>query len=412
MKASILNHQSKMMNEGFQVCEPLYTLNYATKKKKNVNQGGTSSAKTYTILQVLFMLAVQDDGCVITVAGQDVPNLKKGAIRDSAKIVASSPYLQKQLYDYKNTGGYNKTERIYEFRNGSIIEYNSYDNEQDARSGKRDYLFINEANGVTYEVYFQLSIRTRKREYLDYNPSHKFWVHERLLGQDNVNLFITDHRHNRFLLPEQHAEIESIDDRELWKVYARGLTGQIHGLIYTHFRIIDSMPTVFKTVYGLDFGFNHKTALIEVAHDQNRLFWNELIYQTELTIGDLIPMMKDLNLGTGSIYADHSAADKIEDLKRAKFNVFKADKDVWNGIDFVKRNQLYITKQSKGLLHEIRSYKWKEKDGEPLDQPVKFKDDAMDAGRYGSYSHRKGRGIVISDNVQTHDPSPLDWISN
>ena len=215
----------------YQVNKPLYLANRHSTRKKNVNQGGTSSAKTYTLEQVLFDLAIEDPGCVITVAGQDIPNLKKGAIRDSQKIVASSPRIQACLKDYRRTGGYNKSDRIYEFSNGSIMEFNSYDNEQDAKSGKRDYLFINEANGIPWEVYFQLSIRTKKREFLDYNPTSKFWVHEKLIGNDDVALFISDHRHNRFLTPEQHAEIESIPDKKLWKVYARGMTGKIHGLI-------------------------------------------------------------------------------------------------------------------------------------------------------------------------------------
>lgn len=382
----------------FQVCEPLFGANRNSTKKVNVNQGGTSSAKTWTILQVLALIACEQDGVIITIVGQDVPNLKKGAIRDMAKIFASSDYLQSFCHDYKNSKGYNKTDRIYELKNGSIIEFTSYENEQDARSGKRDYLFVNEANGISYEIYFQLAIRTRARIFLDYNPSAKFWVHERLIGLPTTNLFISDHRHNRFLTQEQHDEIENIPDEELWKVYARGMTGHIQGLVYK-FGMIDAMPD-YRPQYGLDFGYNHKTALIEVMQDtaKKNLFWNELIYQTELTIGDLIELMRPLNLGKKKIWADHAAADKIEDLKRAGFNVSKADKDVKNGIDFVKRNGLWITKQSKGLRTELLSYKYRVKDGITLDEPVKFKDDGVDAGRYGSYTgFRKNKDIIISE---------------
>lgn len=395
----------------FQVCEPLFSANLNSIKKKNVNQGGTSSAKTYTILQVLAILACNDPGSVITVVGQDVPNLKKGAIRDMAKIFSTSEYLQNQVYDYKNTKGYNKTERIYEYKNGSIIEFNSYDNEQDAKSGKRDYLFINEADGITYEVYFQLSIRTRKREFLDYNPTNKFWVHEKLIGNNNTCVFISDHRHNPFLTKEQHDEIEGIDDEEYWKVYARGMTGQIKGLIYPKFKIIDSIPGLFPRVYGLDFGYNHKTAFNEIAKDGDRLFLHELIYQTELTIGDLIPMIKELHIGKQPIYADHAAADKIEDLKRAGFNVYKADKDIKNGIDYVKRHNLYITKSSTGIISEIRMYKYKVKNDITTDEPAKFKDDAMDSIRYGAYTgFRKSKGLMIAlaSNIEDNLPDEFD----
>lgn len=392
----------------FEVNEPLYTLCKEVQKKNVILQGGTSSAKTYTVCQILAMCAAEQPGVVITVVGQDVPNLKKGAIRDMAKVMASSEYLQGKLHDYKGTKGYNKTDRIYEYKNGSIIEFNSYDNEQDARAGKRDYLFINEANGIPYEIYFQLCIRTKYKCFLDYNPSSLFWIHERLLQRSDSIRYITDHRHNRFLTPQQHQEIESIDDPELWKVYARGQTGQIHGLIYPKFSVIDEMPRMYPNVMGLDFGFNHKSALIDIEYDKNnnRLFWDEEIYQTELTIGDLIGMMKELNVGKKKIYADHAAADKIEDLKRAKFNVEKADKDVKNGIDFVKRNGLFVTKRSKGIITEFRSYKYKvnPKDSLTLDEPVKFKDDAMDAGRYGSYTgFRKSKGFKIAKDTSEYD---------
>lgn len=383
------------------VCEPMFTETRGMPVKYGVHQGGTSSAKTYTILQALAITAAEESGIVITVCGQDVPNLKKGAIRDMARIFADSVWLQMQVPNYKLNKGYNKTERIYEFSNGSIIEFNSYDNEQDAKSGKRDYLFVNEANGVEYEIFWQLAIRTRKKVYIDYNPTARFWAHDHIIGRPDAKLFISDHRHNGFLSKEMHEEIENIPDKELWRVYARGLTGQIHGLIYTNYKIIDIMPETFPIILGLDFGFNHKTALIAVAYDNNRLFWDELIYQSEITIGDLIPMMKELNIPKKQlIYADHQAADKIEDLKRAGFNVHKADKDIKNGIDFVKRNNLYITKRSHGIKQEILGYKWKEDriTGVRLDEPVKFKDDAMDAGRYGSYTgFRKPKGLKFAE---------------
>jgi phage terminase large subunit len=56
---------------------------------------------------------------------------------------------------------------------------------------------------------------------------------------------------------------------------------------------------------------------------------------------------------------------------------------------------LYITKRSINLLKEIRSYKWKtDKDGRVLDEPVKFNDHAMDAGRYGVFTYMTGFQFV------------------
>ena len=376
---------------------PLFTPNYGliaeSGVKTIINQGGTSSAKTYTILQVLFLLALKDPGCVITVAGQDIPNLKKGAIRDADTIFSKSKVLQTHI------SSYNKSDRIYRFKNGSIIEFASFADEQDAKSGKRDYLFVNEANGIQYLVYWQLFIRTRKKVFIDYNPTAKFWVHEKLIGQPDVRLIISDHRHNPFLSEEEHAKIEGIDDKELWKVYARGLTGQVRGLIYPKYQLCDGIPDFIQTALGLDFGFNHKMALVECGLWDNRAYWHELIYQSELTISDLIQLMHNLGISrTKRIYADSARPDAIEDLKRAGFNITPADKAVRDGIDFVKGKQLYITRDSAGLRKEVLHYKWAEKNGVTLEEPVKFLDDGMDAGRYGTYTQRRPSGLIIAND--------------
>lgn len=389
---------------------PLFEVNKNCQTKVAVNQGGTSSGKTYTLDQILTVLAIEDPGCIITIAGQDIPNLKKGAIRDMQRIVAKSPVLQSYLKKQQNGAYYNKSERTFEYLNGSIIEFNSYSDEQDAKSGKRDYLFVNEANGIAHAIYKQLAIRTYKltenlfnpkcRIYLDYNPTSKFWVHDHLIGQPHVTLFISDHRDNPFLPQEIHDEIEAIDDKEFFKVYARGLTGQVKGLIYPKYKLCDGIPAFVNTRLGLDFGFNHKMALTEVGPWENRLYWHELIYESNMTISDLIERMKELGISkTIPIYCDHANPDKIEDLVRAGYNALSADKDVKNGIDYVKRHQLYITESSKGLIMEANMYKWKEtKDGIVLDEPVKFKDDGMDSGRYGSYSQHSSSGLLIGNS--------------
>lgn len=91
----------------------LFKQNYDTDAHITVNQGGTSSGKTYAIEQVLFSLACQTDNQVITVVGQDIPNLKAGALRDALGIYNGSAALQAAVKSY------NKTDRVFEFNNGT-----------------------------------------------------------------------------------------------------------------------------------------------------------------------------------------------------------------------------------------------------------------------------------------------------
>ncbi len=91
----------------------IFKHNYSATAHVVVNQGGTSSGKTYSILQVLFALAAAET-LVITVVGQDIPNLKAGALRDAVKIYKTSDVLMRSVKNY------NKTDRVFEFTNESI----------------------------------------------------------------------------------------------------------------------------------------------------------------------------------------------------------------------------------------------------------------------------------------------------
>lgn len=263
---------------------PVFEANKVSKSRVVINQGGTSSSKTYSIIQLLFILAIESS-CIITVAGQDIPNLKKGALRDALAIYNNTPTLKKFV------SGYNKTERIFEFYNGSIMEFNSYTDEQDAKSGKRDYLFVNEANGISWEVYWQLDIRTRRQIFIDYNPSCKFWVHDNLIGKPNAQLIISDHRHNPFLTKEEHEKIEGIADRDYWKVYARGLTGKIEGLLFPESDLKLIAPSMYDAVQGeykliqidpADQGTDDFAGGLFLVYD-NRIVLHDVIYTADTT---------------------------------------------------------------------------------------------------------------------------------
>ena len=202
-----------------------------------VNQGGTSSGKTYTILQVLFHKAIFNAGWTISVVGQDIPNLKRGAIKDADTIVRSSPFFRQHIESY------NKTDKTYFFKNGSKIEFLSLDNLQDAKSGKREGLFINEANGIDYSVYNELNMRTTYCTYIDFNPNAEFWVHEKVIGGENVAYFISNYTHNPFLHPNIKKEITKLKDIDdnLWLVYGLGQTGKVIGVIFDTVKV-DLMP--------------------------------------------------------------------------------------------------------------------------------------------------------------------------
>lgn len=376
-------------------CSDVFHVNWKSVKKYNINQGGTSSTKTYSIMQCLYQHARQEPNIKITVTSEDIPALKKGAYSDAEKIYKGSPTLKREVEQW------NKTDRVIYFYNGSKIEFTSSDSVLDAQQGKRDYLFVNEANTVSHDIFWQLAIRTMKKVYIDYNPSIPFWAHG-MVGDEHTVRFISDHRHNPFIPQSLHDEIEYDKDRDRWRVYGRGLTGNVDGLVYPNWvkipeaLFLDKLEnSKSKYIGGVDFGYtNDPTAIVQVIVNGTNVYMRELIYETGLSIQELDKQLQILgwNKRLNPLYCDHDP-DAVTDLRRLGYRVLKARKgkgSVLSGILMIKKYfKVHVTDTSKHLWKEQSKYSW-DKDkatGKPINSPIDHYNHGMDAARYALYSH-------------------------
>ena len=363
-------------------CNPVFYWNYETDAEVVVNQGGSSSSKTFSILQVLFLKAIETAGTIITVAGQDIPNLKRGAIRDAKTIVSSTPEIAQHV------NSYNGTDKIFNFKNGSIIEFTSYDDWQDAKNGKRDYLFVNEANGVPFEVYHELQMRTRKQVFIDYNPNAAFWVHEKLIpmikdpnATIKVVRFISNYTHNKFLDNTTKKRIEAMrDDPVLWRVYGLGYTGKVKGLVFPKWEQAFEFPEqANKIAYGLDFGFSEsKAALTKCGIFDRCIYAKQIVYETELSNAELIERIKKAGIKREPIYADSAEPKSIAELKAAGLNVIAINKANDATVFSIRKINEFDALRVIGLdfLKEVSTYAYKG------DKPIKQNDHLIDALRY------------------------------
>ena len=170
------------------------------KKRLRIVQGGTSSSKTFTILPLLIQYAIQKPNSEISVVAESVPHLRRGAVKDFLKIMDWTGNF--------NHNNFNKSNLIYKFSNGSYIEFFSADMPDKLRGARRDVLFINECNNVSFESYQQLSIRTKNFIYLDYNPTNEFWVHTELKDEPDTDFLILTYKDNEALDKRIVKEIE------------------------------------------------------------------------------------------------------------------------------------------------------------------------------------------------------------
>ena len=339
-------------------------------KRITVMQGGSRSGKTYNILIWFIVKLLQENGKTLTIVRQSLPSIKGTVLRDFVDILS-----RLNIYSEDN---HNKTDQIYEM-NGNIIEFVSADQPQKIRGRARDYLFCNEANELSYDAWMQLIMRTEGKIVVDYNPSDvSSWIYDMVIPRDDTDFYITTFRDNPFLPKELVMELERMKDADpnYWQIYGLGERGLSQDLIYTHYKTTENFPDDGEVVYGLDFGFNVPSAMVKVVFKEGIAFVKEMLYEAKLTTSDLIDRLKAMDLSRyDEIYCDAAEPKTIEELVRNGYNAKPANKDVTEGIRCVKGTPLTIHQESINLLKELKNYRWKtDRNGNKLDQPVKFND--------------------------------------
>ncbi|MCK9355144.1 MAG: terminase large subunit [Gallionella sp.] len=343
--------------------------------------GGTSASKTISILLWLIDYSQCHNNELISVVSESFPHLKRGAIRDFLMIM--------EEHNYFVDANWNKTDFTYTFETSSKIEFFSADQPGKVRGPRRDVLFINEANNISYETYTQLEVRTKKIIWLDWNPVSEFWFYDEVKNKDNVDFLILTYKDNEALDPEIVATIESRrNNLNWWRVYGEGLLGVSEGRIYTNWKEdIEELPQEARLErYGLDFGYsNDPTAIVAIYYYNGGFILDEITYQKGLSNKQIADVLN--NLPKALVMADSAEPKSIDELSSYGINILPATKgqgSVLQGIQFVQDQRISVTKRSIDLLKEYRNYLWQtDKDGRIINEPSPIWNHCLDAIRYG-----------------------------
>ena len=354
-----------------------------------VIQGGASAGKTFAIITLLIGYCQSYPDSLVTVVGLSYPHLEAGSIRDFVKIMKE--------VNIWNADRWNKSAKTYTFSNESILEFKSIDR-MSARGPRRDVLFVNEANGISWETFQELATRTKDFCILDFNPSAKFWAHEELvegLANDTTYIILT-YKDNEALTAREVANIESRKPKpgeepsNWWIVYGLGQIGTLEGNVYSGWQEsdVDKIATTGKLVrYGLDFGFsNDETAMVAIYEmPDDKLGVVENLYRRGMLGSDYGQMFTRIGIDPNVlIVADSARPEIIAEIQKDGFRCIGADKNagsVLRGIDRVAQRQIIY--HGVNLKREYLSYAWRKKrSGEVLDEPEDGNDHLMDALRY------------------------------
>jgi len=358
------------------VFEKNYDALYNNEARFIINEGGSRSSKTYSLCQLILVYCLQNKGVVVSIIRKTFPALRATAMRDFLEVLKDAG-----IYDKSS---HNMSEHIYSFSNGSIVEFFSVDDEQKIRGRKRHLAWCNEANELYYDDFTQLNMRTESKLIFDYNPSDSnSWLYD--LPKNESILIKSTYKDNPFLPESIKTQIEDLKrtDEALYQIYALGEKAISKSNIYSNWTFLPHRPARFtQFIYGIDFGYNHPTALVRIYWHEKDIFIEPVIYESYLTTSDLLDRFEKIGIEPNAdIIADYARPEIIAELNNNGYNVINANKSVKKGIDNVKTFGIFCM-ENEALKKEYQNYKWKKVGDQITDEPVKLWDDAMDATRY------------------------------
>lgn len=362
-----------------------------------VIQGGTSAGKTYAILQYLIIAAYENKiNGIVSIVSESMPHLRRGAMRDFLHILSTDGLYQKVLH--------NKSNNSYQL-NKTIFEFFSADKDDKLRGARRDYLFINEANNISYDAWSELFIRTRKYAIIDFNPVSEFWAHTELIDhpeeqfRSKVKFIKLNYKQNEALDETTVNNIESRKhDSHWWNIFGMGNIGIPQGSIFPSscWSTLDLPENARYICSGMDFGESNPTTLIDLYQFDGYDIYDEIHYEAGLSFNKIMASIRSNGIRR-MVVADPSHETMIKQLGNSGAQIMGVKKfrgSVDGGLALMKEKPFYVTKRSINLIKELRNYVYERtRSGILLDTPRKYMDHAIDASRYAKLQSSRSFGI-------------------
>jgi phage terminase large subunit len=344
-----------------------------------INEGGSRSSKTYSILQCFILLALTNPNRTISIIRSTNVNVVKGPVKDLVDILRDLGIYNEKSYYSKD--GY------YKFSNGSIIEWFGCDDASKLRGRKRDYAWLNEAQEIDYDIYYQIAIRTTKKIVFDYNPSAPDSYLYQIPDEKCIRIHST-YKDNPFVAESFIEQVEETrdSDPDYYTIFALGKRCFSSENVFREWPQVPKPDHLHDYIYAIDFGHVHATAMVKIWFSRTtREVWvEEVIYEKGLTSTDILKIMELKGVEKHvPIIAETARPEILTDFRRAGYTVHLADKNVQDGLLTMKSFKIQISPEATNLKKENFNYRYKKVNGKQSEEPVKLWDDLIDALRYG-----------------------------
>lgn len=297
----------------------------------------------------------------------------------------------------------------------SIVQFGGFDEPEKLLGAGFNRIYFNECSEIPYEAVTVARTRISKKSptlknklIFDCNPpsklhwSYKMFIQKvnpgdkKLQAWDNPDDFLSlrinpsDNLEN--LSPDFLQSLELLPEHSKAR-FRDGEWTTLEGSIYKNFSETNilqrnaqgeyDLPQMEKYSAGLDFGLNMAAVLIGWCGDNIYILddYGAYGYTTSRFNAEIYSKWK-ANYEQGLVvYSDPAGGERLQEV----FNSWKANNAIASGIDFInskiESGQLFVCDQCAGVLSELYSYRYNERE-----QPIDDQNHFMDAMRYAIYS--------------------------
>lgn len=366
--------------------------------------GSAGSGKTIFCCFKTILYAVNHPKARVGVFRSTLP-----ALRETAWLEIRNMLINLGI-EYKE----NKSNAIITLSNDSTISFTPLDDDRKIRSLNLDYIFVEQCEEVSEEIFDELALRLRGEVSLkDYGqvlliaqPEEKtHWIYRRFYqikaNDPDYKWEHLSYLDNPYLQDEQRRYYEGLKETnyDRWRTHALGeWISSSKQIFSTNWSVgIPNNRRYFDFyVGGIDFGFNNPSCFLLIGFYDDEAYVLGEVYAPELTNEDLIEEIDNVlsryqlrydNLD--AVYCDSASPDRIEALARYGLPCYPSVKDVKAKINTAQETKIYIDESCENLIREMPMYQWKkDRHGNLLDEPQKINDHAVDSLCYAIFGVR------------------------